>query len=271
MCAYGTRVVAGVTPGRGGQSVLRGIPVYDSVREAADEHSPDASVLFVPAPMAKDAALEALDADVKTVVIITEHVPVHDVLCILAYARVTASVVVGPNTFGVVSAARSKIGIAPGSLFCEGVVGIVARSGTLTYEIASDLSRNRLGQSTVVGIGGDPVVGLSFKDVLMQFESDRDTQVVVLVGEIGGSAEEDACEMIEQMTKPVVAYIAGKTAPAGTRMGHAGAIIERGRGGYEQKVAALRRAGAQVVPLAQEVSNEVRRLLGERAVKEEEH
>lgn len=261
MLAYGTRIVAGVSPGKGGQTV-EGVPVYDTVAAAMENHQIDASVLFIPAPFAKDAAFEAIAAGVRVVVIITEHIPVHDELEIIAFARRRGTIVIGPNTFGIVSSGRCKIGIPPNQFFVPGHIGVVARSGTLTYEIVANLTANGLGQSTVVGLGGDRVVGLSFVDVLEKFEKDPETRAVVLVGEIGGNAEEEASLFIKKMTKPVVAYIAGKSAPPGKRMGHAGAIIERGKGTFEGKVQALTAAGARVATLPFEVPGLIKEALG---------
>ncbi|MDQ0285740.1 MULTISPECIES: succinate--CoA ligase subunit alpha [Desulfofundulus] len=261
MLAYGTRIVAGVSPGKGGQTV-EGVPVYDTVAAAMENHQIDASVLFIPAPFAKDAAFEAIAAGVRVVVIITEHIPVHDELEIIAFARRRGTIVIGPNTFGIVSSGRCKIGIPPNQFFVPGHIGVVARSGTLTYEIVANLTANGLGQSTVVGLGGDRVVGLSFVDVLAKFEKDPETRAVVLVGEIGGNAEEEASLFIKKMTKPVVAYIAGKSAPPGKRMGHAGAIIERGKGTFEGKVQALTAAGARVATLPFEVPGLIKEALG---------
>lgn len=260
MLAYGTKIVAGTSPGKGG-TTLEGVPVYDSVRGAGEEHRLDASVIFIPAPYAKDAALEALEAGIKVVVVVTEHIPVHDEMLIVAYAKRLKATVIGPNTFGIVSSGKCKIGIPPNQFFIPGSVGVVARSGTLTYEIVGNLSAQGIGQSTVVGMGGDRVVGLSFVDVLKQFEQDTETQVVVLIGEIGGNSEEEAAQYIKKMTKPVVAYIAGKSAPPGKRMGHAGAIIERGKGTYEGKVNALTLAGARVAELPFEVPGIVKQIL----------
>ena len=252
MLDYGTRVVAGSSPGRGGQEV-HGVPVYDTVEEAVARHGPTASVLFVPAPFAKDAAFEAIDAGIKLLVVITEHIPLHDAMELMAFAAQRGATIVGPNTFGLISPGKTKLGIMPGSIYSPGPVGIAARSGTLSYEVAAALSATGLGQSTVVGMGGDRVVGLSFVDLLKQFSQDAETRAVVLVGEIGGTAEEEAAEYIKTMTKPVVAYLAGKSAPPGKRMGHAGAIIERGRGTFEAKVAALEQGGARVASLPWEV------------------
>ncbi|WP_366921887.1 succinate--CoA ligase subunit alpha [Metallumcola ferriviriculae] len=249
MLAYGTDLVAGVSPGKGGQTV-EGKPVYNTVRSAVTNHQIDASILFIPAPFAKDAALEALDAGIKVVVCITEHIPVHDAMEIMAFAKEMDATVVGPNTFGLVSSGKCKIGIMPNQFFIPGNVGVVARSGTLSYEIVGNLTAAKMGTSTVVGLGGDRVVGLNFIDVLKKFEQDTETKAVVMVGEIGGSAEENAAEYIKgNISKPVVAYLAGKSAPAGKRMGHAGAIIERGRGTFEGKVKALSAAGVKVAEL----------------------
>jgi succinyl-CoA synthetase alpha subunit len=253
MLAYGTKVVAGTSPGKGGQQV-EGIPVYDTVREAVQNHQIDASIIFVPAKVSRDAALEALEAGIKLVVIITEHIPVHDELEIMSFAKARNATIVGPNTFGLIASGKSKIGIMPNQFFTPGPVGVVSRSGTLGYEIVGALSNAQVGTSTVVGLGGDRVVGLSFATVLENFEQDPETKVIVMIGEIGGTAEEDAAQYIKQhITKPVVAYIAGASAPPGKRMGHAGAIIERGRGTYQGKVNALEAAGVKVARLPQEV------------------
>lgn len=245
MLDYGTRVVAGVSPGKGGE-VIHGVPVYDTVQAAVDSHGANASVIFVPAPFARDAAFEAIDAGLETVVIITEHIPVHDAMAVMAFAQERGTTVIGPNTYGICSPGKCKVGIPPNTIFQPGSVGVVARSGTLSYEIVSAISQRGLGESTVIGMGGDRVVGLTFTDVLKRFERDEATRAVVLVGEIGGTAEEEAAEFIKTMTKPVVAFIAGRTAPPGKRMGHAGAIIERERGSFESKVRALEAAGARV-------------------------
>ncbi len=260
MLAYGTRVVAGVSPGKGGEEV-EGVPVYDTVEQAVLHHAVNASVIFVPAAFAKDAVFEAVHAGLGVVVVITEHIPVHDAMSMLAFARHHNAVVVGPNTFGVISPGKAKLGIMPARAYSPGPVGIVARSGTLSYEIAAALTAAGLGQSTVVGLGGDRVVGLNFVEVLKRFEEDPGTRVVVLVGEIGGTAEEEAAEFTKGMAKPVVAYIAGRSAPPGKRMGHAGAIIERGRGTFDGKVKALESAGVRVAALPWEVPGLVASLL----------
>lgn len=261
MLAYGTRVVAGTSPGKGGQEV-EGVPVYDTVREAVKKHNPSASIIFVPAKLGRDAALEALEAGIKLLVIITEHIPVHDELEIMSYARAQRAKVIGPNTFGLIASGKSKIGIMPNQFFHPGPVGVVSRSGTLGYEIVGALAAAGLGTSTVVGLGGDRVVGLSFMDMLGAFEEDQDTEAIVLIGEIGGTAEEEAAAFIRaHVTKPVVAYIAGASVPPGKRMGHAGAIIERGRGTYAAKVEALQAAGVKVARLPQDVPDLVKKAL----------
>ncbi len=261
MLAYGTRIVGGTSPGKGGQEV-EGIRIYENVFAAMEDHRVDASCLFIPAPFARDAAFEAIEAGVKVVVIITEHIPVHDEMDIVNFARQKGATIIGPNTFGIVSSGKCKIGIPSNRFFVPGPVGVVARSGTLTYEIVANLTACGIGQTTVVGLGGDRVVGLSFVDVLQKFEKDPETKAVVMVGEIGGNQEEEASLFIKKMSKPVVAYIAGKSAPPGKRMGHAGAIIERGRGTYEGKVKALKEAGASVAALPFEVPDLVRERIG---------
>lgn len=247
MVAYGTRVVAGVTPGKGGQS-LDGIPVYDSVRDALEEHEIDASILFVPAAFAPDAMLEAADAGIPLLVCITEGIPLHDMLRCYHLLKGYGTRLIGPNCPGLISPGKAKLGIMPGEVFRAGPVGIISRSGTLTYEIAAHLSRAGIGQSTVVGIGGDPIIGSTFTELLPLYEEDPETRVVVLVGEIGGTAEEEAADYVaDHMTKPVVAYIAGFSAPPGKRMGHAGAIISGSAGTAEAKA---KRLAARGVPVA---------------------
>ncbi|MBS3899118.1 MAG: succinate--CoA ligase subunit alpha [Dethiobacter sp.] len=249
MVSYGTKIVAGVSPGKGGQN-FEGIPVYHTVAAAVTEQRIDASILFIPAPFAKDAAFEAIDAGIKILVLLPEHIPIHDAMAIMAFAKSRGTTVVGPNTFGIVSSGKCKIGIMPNRFFLPGNIGVVSRSGTLCYEIVGNLTASGYGTSTVVGLGGDRVVGLNFTDVLKELEKDRQTEAVVLVGEIGGSAEEEAAEFIKaNVTKPVIAYLAGKSAPPGKRMGHAGAIIERGKGTFEGKVKAFEAAGVSVAQL----------------------
>ncbi len=260
MLEYGTKIVAGVTPGKGGQEV-HGIPVYDTVNEALEHHSADTSIVFVPAPYAYDAVVEAVLSGIKNVVVITEHIPVHDTIKMVALAKFKGSIIIGPNTPGIITPGECKVGIMPGSLFKPGIIGLVSRSGTLTYEIAMNLSHSGFGQSTCIGIGGDPVVGLSFIDVLELFREDSQTKAIVIIGEIGGDAEEQVAKYIEETNypKPVVAFIAGRTAPPGKRMGHAGAIISGSYGTAESKIKAFNRAG---VPVANKPSD-VPKLIGQ--------
>jgi succinyl-CoA synthetase alpha subunit len=261
MIEYGTKVVAGVTPGKGGQR-LDSVPIYDTVEEAVAQARPNASVIFVPAPFAPDAIIEAADAGIKLIVCITERIPLHEALRVYHMLRLRKTRLIGPNCPGVISPGRAKAGIMPGEVFIPGPVGIVSRSGTLTYEIAAQLSRAGLGQSTVVGIGGDPVVGSSFIDILELFEKDPETELVVLVGEIGGRDEEEAAAFIAaEMTKPVIAYIAGFSAPPGKRMGHAGAIISGGEGTAQAKKEALEAKGIPVGRTPQEMVELAKRAL----------
>jgi succinyl-CoA synthetase alpha subunit len=256
MKEYGTNIVAGVTPGKGGIDV-EGTPVFDTIAEA--EGDPSASIIFVPAPFSKDAALEAIDFGLNPVVIITERIPIQDSIQIMRSAKERGTVIVGPNTPGIISPGKSKMGVMPAHVFSEGSVGLISRSGTLTYEIANGLSKAGLGQSTTVGLGGDPVVGLSFVDVLAMFKDDPQTKAVVLVGEIGGNAEEKAAEYIKQgYPKPIIAYIAGRTAPPGKRMGHAGAIVSGGVGTADSKIAALTEAGVAVAELQSDIAGMIK-------------
>jgi succinyl-CoA synthetase alpha subunit len=244
--SYGTNVVAGVTPGKGGQDV-EGIPVFDSVREAADATGADASLTFVPARFAADAILEAADAGLRLVVCITEGIPVLDMARVYAYLRGKDHVLVGPNCPGLISPGKANLGIIPFEICAEGSVGLVSRSGTLTYQIVNELTLRGIGQSTCVGIGGDPIIGTGFVDVLARFQEDPETEAIVLIGEIGGSDEEMAARFIEEnVTKPVVAYIAGFTAPPGKRMGHAGAIITGSKGTAQAKAEAFEAVGVRV-------------------------
>jgi len=246
MIEYGTKVVAGVTPGKGGTEHL-GVPVYDTVAQAKKEHRIDATAIFVPARFAGDAVLEASAAGIPLIVCITERIPLHTMMRVYEILQHRGSRLIGPNCPGLLSAGKSKLGIMPGNIFTPGPVGVVSRSGTLTYEIVAQLTRAGIGQTTAVGIGGDPVIGSSFIDILKLFEEDPETKVVVLVGEIGGSDEEEAAEFIaSEMTKPVVAYIAGFSAPPGKRMGHAGAIITGSSGTAEAKAQALEAKGIPV-------------------------
>lgn len=252
MQEYGTTIIAGVTPGKGGRKV-NGIPVYNTVKEALAKHKASWSVVFVPARFAKDAALEAIGEGLN-IAIITENIPLHDNIAIQAAACRKGTVVIGPNTAGLTTVGECKLGIMPNHIFKQGKVGVVSRSGTLTYEIVDELTRSGLGESTVVGIGGDMVIGTDFVDALRLFENDKETKAVVLIGEIGGDLEERAAEFIQQhMTKKVVAYIAGRTAPKGKRMGHAGAIISGSSGTAESKTKALEAAGIPIAKLPSEI------------------
>jgi succinyl-CoA synthetase alpha subunit len=245
--AYGTAMVGGVTPGKGGQMHL-GLPVFNTVREAVDETGADASVIYVPAAFCKDSMLEAIDAGVKLIVCITEGVPTLDMLQVKMVADATGARIIGPNCPGIITPGECKIGIMPGAIHLPGKVGVVSRSGTLTYEAVKQTTDLGYGQSTCIGIGGDPIPGTSFIDCLKLFQHDPQTEAILMVGEIGGSAEEEAAEFIQlEVTKPVAAFIAGGTAPKGKRMGHAGAIIAGGKGTAAEKFAALERAGVTTV------------------------
>jgi len=263
MLDYGTQVVAGVTPGKGGQEVL-GVPVFDTVKQAVAATGADASVIFVPAPFAADAVLEAADAGVRLIVCITEGIPVQDMVKTVALVRQKGVRLIGPNCPGMMTAGQCKIGIMPGNIFTPGPVGLISRSGTLTYEIVDLLTKAGLGQSTCVGIGGDPVLGSTFVDLLPLFDEDPETQAVVLVGEIGGSDEEIAAEYIRTMRKPVVGFISGRTAPPGKRMGHAGAIISGRTGTPQAKVDALRSAGVPVADALYEIPELIKQALANR-------
>jgi succinyl-CoA synthetase alpha subunit len=251
---YGARVVGGVTPGRGGQTVA-GVPVFDTVAEAKAAARVDASLILVPPPFVLGAAVEAIENGVPLVVIVTEHVPVHDSLQIMSLAKRHGVRVVGPNTIGVISPGKSKVGIMPGFIYSQGRIGIISRSGTLTHEISSNLTYRGIGQSTCVGIGGDPIIGTQFVDALKLFASDEDTDAVVMVGEIGGAGEEQAAAYLAEVKypKPVCAFIAGATAPADKRMGHAGAIVQKGAGTAASKIGVLTEAGVTVARTLDEV------------------
>lgn len=255
MLEFGTKVVAGVRFGKAGEKV-NDIPVFNTVSDAIDTTGANTSCIFVPAPSCKDAALEAIDAGISTIVIVTEHLPVLDAIHIITVARSKGVTLIGPNCPGVASPGKAKVGILPNKIFKEGNVGLVSKSGTLTYEIVNAITEHKIGQSTCVGIGGDRVSGTSFIDILEKFDKDKQTKKIVLVGEIGGTAEEEAAAYIKKhVKKPVVAYIAGRTAPPGKRMGHAGAIIARGRGTAESKIQALEDAGVKVAKFPTDVPN----------------
>jgi succinyl-CoA synthetase alpha subunit len=260
MLNYQTNIVAGTSPGKGGQTFGK-LPIYNSVEEAREELDINASIIFVPAGFAKDAAFEAI-SQLDLAVIITEHIPVHDSMEIVEYAKRENTTIIGPNTPGIISPGVGKLGIMPTHIFNEGNIGIVSRSGTLTYEVANQVTNAGMGQSTCIGIGGDPVVGLDFSDVLQRFEEDDDTAAMVMIGEIGGNAEEMAAEYIKNnISKPVVAYIAGVTAPPGKRMGHAGAIIEGNSGTAESKINSLEDAGVYVAERPSEIADKIWELL----------
>ena len=252
---FGTKVVAGVTPGKAGQKV-HGVPIFNNVSNGVNETGADTSLILVPARFAKDAVFEALDAEIKTVVVITENIPFHYAMEFVHYAKYKDAVLIGPNCPGIASPGKTKIGILPGSIFKNGNIGVASRSGTLTYEIVNSLSEKGIGQSTCVGLGGDPFIGSTFIDALDAFEKDKDTKAVVLVGEIGGTAEEDAAEYIkENISKPVFAFIAGRTAPPGKRMGHAGAIIARGKGTAESKIKAFEKADVKLAKFPTDIAD----------------
>ena len=261
MLKEGTKIVAGVTPGKGGLKV-EGVPVFDTVEEAVNNFSIDVSLLFVPARVAKDSVLEAIDAGIKTVVLITEHTPVHDVMEMKVYALQQNAILIGPTTPGIITPGECKIGILPANMFCQGQVGVISRSGTLAYEVAANLCDIGIGQSTVVGMGADRVAGTNLVDILKLFNQDKDTKIVVIVGEVGGTQEEDAAEFIKkEMSKPVIAYIAGTSVPPGKRMGHAGAIIEGGKGSAKSKIESLMAADVKIANRLYEIPSLVKNLL----------
>lgn len=256
--AYGTQMVGGVTPGKGGKMHL-GLPVFNTVRDAVKETGATASVIYVPAPFCKDSILEAIDAGIELIICITEGIPTLDMLVIKAKLDQSGVRMIGPNCPGVITPGECKIGIMPGHIHAPGKVGVVSRSGTLTYEAVKQIADIGLGQSSCVGIGGDPIAGANFVDILKLFQADPQTEIIVMIGEIGGNAEEEAAEYIKKhVTKPVIAYIAGVTAPAGKRMGHAGAIIAGGKGTAEEKFAALEAAGVTTVRSLAEIGEAVK-------------
>lgn len=262
MLESGTRVVAGVTPGKGGGE-HDGVPVFDTVEKAVEETGANASVIFVPAPFCADAIFESLDAGLSTVCCITEGVPVHDMMRVADYLRMQDATLIGPNCPGILSPEKANVSIMPRDIFTPGNVGVVSRSGTLTYQIVNELTQRGIGQSTAVGIGGDPIIGTSFIEILEKFEADPETECVVMIGEIGGNAEQLAAEYIKaEMQTPVVAYIAGFTAPEGKTMGHAGAIVSGGESTAEAKSEALRRSGIRAAENPSEVAQLVAEALG---------
>lgn len=259
--AYGTKVVAGVTPGKGG-TLHEGIPVFNTVAEAVEKEGANATVIFVPPPFAADAIMEAIMAQVPVIVCITEGIPTIDMVRVASLLAQSKSRLIGPNCPGIISPGKCKIGIMPGRIFKEGNVGVISRSGTLTYEGVGQLTNRGLGQSTCIGIGGDPIIGTNFIDALQMFNADPETHAVVMIGEIGGTSEEEASSFIErQMKKPVIGFVAGQTAPPGRRMGHAGAIISGGKGTAAEKMAAMRKAGLHVVTSPADIGEAVAKAL----------
>ena len=262
MIEYGTKVVAGVTPGKGGTEV-NGVPVYDTVREAVKDHPANATITFVPPPFVKEAIFEALEAGIKFIVVAVERMPVKDMMIVYQALKQSDAVLLGPNTPGIIAADECSIGYFPGDVYRKGPVGIVSRSGTFSYQVADYITKAGLGETTALGIGGDPITGVGFIDILKLYEADPETKVIVLIGEIGRTSEEQAAEYIQsEVSKPVVAIIAGRTAPPGKTMGHAGAIITGGRGSYESKITALERAGVPVARTAKEVATLAKKALG---------
>jgi len=262
MLEYGTNIVAGVTPGKGGEEV-EGVPVYNTIEEAVARRGAEASLFFVPPPAFKEAAFQTIDAGIKLVVVVTEHLPVHDVMEVREYARNRDVQIIGPTSPGIITVGEAKMGIMPGNMFNPGRIGVISRSGTLSYEVSINLATGGFGQSTVVGMGADPVVFTNMPELLKLFEDDPGTDLVVIVGEVGGIQEEKAAEYIDRwMTKPVVAYIAGHNAPEGKRMGHAGAIIQGdGKGTPQSKMAALREVGVDIAEFPADVVGLVQRRL----------
>jgi succinyl-CoA synthetase alpha subunit len=261
MVEYGTKIVAGVTPGKGGQKV-DGIPVFNTVAEAVKETEVNASAIFVPPAFAADAILEAADSNIPLIVCLTEGIPTLDMIKVKQYLRKKNIHLIGPNTPGIISPGKCKIGVMAGYIHKQGSVGIMSRSGTLTYEVVDQLTKKGIGQSTCVGIGGDQIIGLDYVDLLQFFEEDPETQALIMIGEIGGTAEEEAAQFIErEIRKPVIAFIAGLTAPPGRRMGHAGAIISGGKGTAQEKMEALEKAGVRVVKNPALVGEEMEKVI----------
>ncbi len=260
---YGTKVVAGVTPGKGGQVALEDVPVFNTVREAVKETGCNTSIVYVPAPFAADAALESIESGIPVVILITEGIPVQDMMTVYHAAGANGTHLVGPNCPGVITPGQAKCGIMPGHIHKPGRIGVISRSGTLTYEIVWELTRAGIGQSTCIGIGGDPIVGTSHRDALALFQNDPETDAVILIGEIGGAAEEKAAEWAKSnMTKPVIGFIAGLTAPPGKRMGHAGAIISAGGGTAQAKIEALNACGIKTAERPDQISAMVKEAIG---------
>jgi succinyl-CoA synthetase alpha subunit len=259
---YGTRIVAGVTPGRGG-TTHEEVPVFNTVREAVTREGADVSLIFVPPPAAADAVVEAADSGIRLIVCITEGIPVSDMVRVAPFVARTGARLIGPNCPGVISPGKCKVGIMPGYIHKPGPVGVVSRSGTLTYEAVAQLTRRGIGQTTCIGIGGDPIIGTTFRDAMALFKDDPETRAIVMIGEIGGSTEEEAARYAKEALKvPIVAFVAGQTAPPGRRMGHAGAIISGGKGTAAEKMNALKEAGVHVLRSPAEIGEAVQRLLG---------
>jgi succinyl-CoA synthetase alpha subunit len=256
---YGTKVVAGVTPGKGGTS-FEGVPVFNEVERAVKETGANASMIFVPPAFATDAILEAVDAGISLVVCITDGIPTLDMVTVMAYLKGKSTRLIGPNCPGIISPGKCKIGLMPGDIHKPGNASVISRSGTLTYEAVAQLTEQGIGQSTCIGVGGDPIIGTTFVDVLRLFEQDTETKLVVLIGEIGGTAEQEAADYVKKMTKPVVAFVAGSSAPPGRRMGHAGAIITGSSGTAAEKIAALSAAGATIAPSPAEIGAVARKV-----------